>query len=42
MEMHALIEEITALLGLKSIYYDFDKAPSRALDMTLYFDFSGK
>ena len=32
--------ETTGPMGMKNIYYDFDKAPSRALDMTLYFDFS--
>ncbi|WP_316800582.1 glycoside hydrolase family 2 protein [Pedobacter frigidisoli] len=34
--------ETTGPMGMKNIYYDFDKDPSRALDMTLYFDFSGK
>ncbi|MDQ0639347.1 hypothetical protein QF042_002912 [Pedobacter sp. W3I1] len=33
--------ETTGPMGMKNIYYDFDKDPSRALDMTLYFDFSG-
>ncbi|MDQ1143108.1 glycoside hydrolase family 2 protein [Pedobacter agri] len=32
--------ETTGPMGMKNIYYDFDKDPSRALDMTLYFDFS--
>lgn len=34
--------ETTGPMGMKNIYYDFDKDPTRALDMTLYFDFSGK
>lgn len=34
--------ETTGPMGMKNIYYDFDKEPGRALDMTLYFDFSGK
>ncbi|MDQ0966053.1 hypothetical protein QFZ20_001456 [Flavobacterium sp. W4I14] len=34
--------ETTGPMGMKNIYYDFDKAPSRALNMTLYFDFSGR
>nr|WP_276900904.1 glycoside hydrolase family 2 TIM barrel-domain containing protein [Pedobacter kyonggii] len=32
--------ETTGPMGMKNIYYDFDKAPGRALNMTLYFDFS--
>lgn len=32
--------ETTGPMGMKNIYYDFDKDPSRALDMMLYFDFS--
>jgi hypothetical protein len=32
--------ETTGPMGMKNIYYDFDKDPSRALNMTLYFDFS--
>lgn len=34
--------ETTGPMGMKNIYYDFDKDPSRALNMTLYFDFSTK
>ncbi|KQS35717.1 glycoside hydrolase family 2 [Pedobacter sp. Leaf194] len=34
--------ETTGPMGMKNIYYDFDKDPSRALNMTLYFDFSKK
>lgn len=34
--------ETTGPMGMKHVFYDFDKEPSRALDMTLYFDFSGK
>lgn len=34
--------ETTGPMGMKHIFYDFDKDPSRALHMTLYFDFSGK
>jgi hypothetical protein len=34
--------ETTGPMGMKHVYYDFEKEPSRALDMTLYFDFSGK
>lgn len=33
--------ETTGPMGMKNIYYDFDKAQNRTLDMTLYFDFSG-
>ncbi|QXU44069.1 glycoside hydrolase family 2 TIM barrel-domain containing protein [Pedobacter sp. D749] len=32
--------ETTGPMGMKNIYYDFDKDPDRALNMTLYFDFS--
>ncbi|WP_051666493.1 glycoside hydrolase family 2 [Pedobacter sp. R20-19] len=32
--------ETTGPMGMKHVFYDFDKEPSRALDMTLYFDFS--
>ncbi len=32
--------ETTGPMGMKNIYYDFDKDPGRALNMTLYFDFS--
>jgi hypothetical protein len=34
--------ETTGPMGMKNIYYDYDKDPSRALKMVLYFDFSGK
>ncbi|WP_304068480.1 glycoside hydrolase family 2 protein [Pedobacter glucosidilyticus] len=34
--------ETTGPMGMKHIYYDFEKEPKRALDMTLYFDFTGK
>lgn len=34
--------ETTGSMGMKNIYYDFDKDPGRALNMTLYFDFSGR
>jgi hypothetical protein len=34
--------ETTGPMGMKHVFYDFDKEPRRALDMTLYFDFSGK
>jgi len=34
--------ETTGPMGMKNIYYDFDKDPDRALNMTLYFDFSGR
>ncbi len=29
-------------MGMKHVFYDFEKEPARALNMTLYFDFSGK
>jgi len=32
--------ETTGPMGMKHVFYDFDKDPSRALNMTLYFDFS--
>ncbi|RNL52211.1 glycoside hydrolase family 2 protein [Pedobacter jejuensis] len=32
--------ETTGPMGMKHVFYDFDKEPSRALDMTFYFDFS--
>ncbi|WP_432714491.1 glycoside hydrolase family 2 TIM barrel-domain containing protein [Pedobacter sp.] len=32
--------ETTGPMGMKHVYYDFEKEPVRALDMTLYFDFS--
>ena len=34
--------ETTGPMGGKNIFYDYEKEPSRALSMTLYFDFSGK
>jgi hypothetical protein len=34
--------ETTGPMGMKNIYYDYDKDPTRALEMVLYFDFSGK
>lgn len=34
--------ETTGPMGMKHVFYDFDKDPSRVLNMTLYFDFSGK
>jgi len=34
--------ETTGPMGMKHVFYDFEKEPLRALDMTLYFDFSGK
>lgn len=34
--------ETTGPMGMKHVYYDYDKTPMRALDMTLYFDFSGQ
>ncbi len=34
--------ETTGPMGMKHVYYDFDKDQSRALNMTMYFDFSGK
>ena len=32
--------ETTGPMGMKHVFYDFDKDQSRSLDMTLYFDFS--
>ena len=32
--------ETTGPMGLKNIFYDYEKDPSRALKLTLYFDFS--
>ena len=32
--------ETTGPMGLKNIYYDYEKEPSRALQMNLYFNFS--
>lgn len=34
--------ETTGPMGMKNIFYDYDKDPVRALKMVLYFDFSGK
>jgi len=34
--------ETTGPMGMKHVFYDFEKEPARALDMTLYFDFSEK
>jgi hypothetical protein len=34
--------ETTGPMGMKHVFYDYDKEPSRALDMTLYFDFSSR
>jgi hypothetical protein len=34
--------ETTGPMGMKHVFYDFEKEPARALDMSLYFDFSGK
>lgn len=34
--------ETTGPMGMKHVFYDFEKEPIRALEMTLYFDFSGK
>lgn len=33
--------ETTGPMGMKHVFYDFDKDRSRALNMTLYFDFAG-
>lgn len=33
--------ETTGPMGMKHVYYDFEKEPIRALYMVLYFDFSG-
>ncbi|TCC90019.1 glycoside hydrolase family 2 [Pedobacter frigiditerrae] len=33
--------ETTGPMGMKHVFYDFEKEPARALEMTLYFDFSG-
>src|SRR6185436_16757364 len=32
--------ETTGPMGMKNIFYDYEKDPSRALKLTLYFDFS--
>lgn len=34
--------ETTGPMGMKNIFYDYEKEPVRALHLTLYFDFSGK
>ncbi|WP_442591115.1 glycoside hydrolase family 2 TIM barrel-domain containing protein [Pedobacter sp. AW31-3R] len=34
--------ETTGPMGMKNIYYDYEKEPVRAKVLTLYFDFSGK
>lgn len=34
--------ETTGPMGMKHVYYDFEKEPIRALHMVLYFDFSGE
>ncbi|WP_343667872.1 glycoside hydrolase family 2 TIM barrel-domain containing protein [Chitinophaga sp.] len=34
--------ETTGPMGMKNIFYDYEKDPARALQLTLYFDFSGK
>ena len=34
--------ETTGPMGMKHVFYDFDKEPSRALEMTLYFDFKAR
>ena len=34
--------ETTGPMGMKHVYYDFEKEPIRALHMVLYFDFSGQ
>jgi hypothetical protein len=34
--------ETTGPMGMKNIYYDYEKDPSRVLKMALYFDFSAK
>jgi hypothetical protein len=34
--------ETTGPMGMKNIFYNYEKDPSRALQMILYFDFSGK
>lgn len=32
--------ETTGPMGMKNIFYDYEKDPSRALELVLYFDFS--
>lgn len=34
--------ETTGPMGMKHVYYDFEKEPIRALNMVLYFDFSSR
>ena len=34
--------ETTGPMGMKHVFYDFEKEPARALKMSLYFDFSGE
>ncbi|MBO0947901.1 glycoside hydrolase family 2 TIM barrel-domain containing protein [Fibrella forsythiae] len=34
--------ETTGPMGMKNIFYDYEKEPARAKVLTLYFDFSGK
>lgn len=34
--------ETTGPMGMKHVFYDFEKEPSRALHMVIYFDFSSK
>jgi hypothetical protein len=34
--------ETTGPMGMKNIFYDYEKDPERALQIVLYFDFSGK
>ena len=34
--------ETTGPMGMKNIFYDYEKDPTRALQIELYFDFSGK
>jgi hypothetical protein len=34
--------ETTGPMGMKNIYYDYDKDPVRSLKLVVYFDFSGK
>lgn len=34
--------ETTGPMGMKNIFYDYDKDPARALKMVLYFNFSGQ
>ncbi|RRB02445.1 glycoside hydrolase family 2 TIM barrel-domain containing protein [Larkinella rosea] len=34
--------ETTGPMGMKHIYYDYEKEPARAKELTLFFDFSGK